>query len=112
MWKANSKGDGEWKGRGHVYHKNLTISPGSAILPCEARCAGMGWVPECRNGILEIAQLPEALETSDEGVTEVVQTTRLVRVTMRREGLRLRQADSLFVAMLVGKVSVSEATIE
>jgi hypothetical protein len=42
---------------------------------------------ESRNCVLDVTQLPEALETSSEGGTEVVKTAGLVRVpvTMRGE---------------------------
>ena len=42
-------------------------------------------IPECGIRILEVTQLPKTLETSHQGVAEVAETTRLVRVTMRHE---------------------------
>ena len=42
-------------------------------------------IPVPRNCILEVTQLPEAIETSEGGVAEGTKTTRLVRVTMGSE---------------------------
>ena len=42
-------------------------------------------LPQPRNGILQVVELAEALETSEEGVAEVVKTAVLVRVTVRSD---------------------------
>jgi hypothetical protein len=42
-------------------------------------------IPLCWNCALKVTQLPDALETSEEGVAEVVKTGGLERVTMRGE---------------------------
>ena len=42
-------------------------------------------MPQPRNGILQVVELAEALETSEEGVAEVVKTAVLVRVTVRSD---------------------------
>ena len=40
-------------------------------------------IPEHRNCALEVTRLPEALETNDQGVTQVAQMAGLVRVIMK-----------------------------
>ena len=42
-------------------------------------------LPVPRKCVLEVTQLPEALETSEEGVAEAVEKAGFLRVTMRGE---------------------------